>query len=163
MDFILLLRSELNAFWNEAGITYDEYCSGVHTRGKDVPKVAEWEERLMSFPSSSTFYNACVQYCASGLESELKVLIEAISIDNEAEEFIRGLWGMNCRRNELLPRLMFDNSRNVRLQCVWLLRDNDEEWALDKLREMRRFESDLVVIDQLDGIIAFKEDPEGFD
>lgn len=154
------LASELNTFWDEAGITYDQYCRGTGILNPRVPDVAEWEERLESFPNTSTFIRASYHYCETGLPDELKVLLEAIAIDNGSNVFIRALWGLNCRHDELLVELMRDASKNVRIQTVWLLRDIEDVWALEQLRAMRSIETDDVVITQLDGIIAFREDPK---
>lgn len=163
MDAIQQLRSELSLFWNEAGITYDEYCRNIGPRGGHVPKVAEWEEKLDSFPSRVTFEDACVQFCTTGLIRELDVLKEAISIDIESYYFIEVLWNMRCRNDEVLSSLLGDGSRNVRMQTVWLLRDIGELWALAKLKEMRAVETDTLVIIQLNGVIAFMEDPDSLD
>ena len=163
MNGVAELACQLEAFWKEVGMTYQDYCRGRSPVGRASRGAAEWEEYLETYPDRETFYRACVQYCATGLENELRVLKEAISIDIESNYFVEVLWNMKCRHDEILPSLMGDVSRNVRMQTVWLLRDIGEPWALAKLREMRADETDTLVMDQLNGVIAFMEDRDSLD
>ena len=153
-----ILRTQLDEFWKEAGISFAEYTARVPPRGLTVPRQGEWETELVTFPSTQLFQEACMAFCQTANSDELEILLEAIAIDNEGEVFRDILWEMNCHHDVLIDRMQTHPDWRVRIQLIFQLRDALGERALPILLAMLQTERDFNVRNNCESIIDYLRD-----
>jgi hypothetical protein len=82
------LKQALQEFWAWAQLTPSEYEEGVSPRNPDIYWGSEWEDSYADFDRiDHAFRDALININESNMCETMKLLLEAISIDNEREYF----------------------------------------------------------------------------